>query len=65
MSYCVILTLREAKGKNLIRSSFFSLKPAIRDSSGRLAPQNDKEGVIPSLRLRTAPTGIYPLGMTA
>jgi len=33
-----------ASAKNPIRSSFFSLKFAIKDSSGHFAPQNDKKG---------------------
>jgi len=44
----VILRLRQ-QPKNPLRSSFFSLKPAIRDSSGDLPPRNDKESVILSL----------------
>jgi len=46
-SYSVIL--RHEVPKNPLRSSFFSLKPAIRDSSGDLPPRNDKEGVILSV----------------
>jgi len=38
--------------KNLISSSFFSLKPAIRDSSGDLPPRNDGKEETLRLRLR-------------
>ena len=38
-----LVILRHEVPKNLLSSSFFSLKPAIRDSSGDLPPRNDKK----------------------